>query len=193
MNSLRPGQSRELLLKVALAFIPAAIVGFLTHHYIEEFLFNPTTVALSLIIGGIIIILAERREWRFMSHGIETTSWEQALSVGLFQLLALIPGVSRSGATIIGGMFSGLDRSTATQFSFYLSIPTISAASLYSLLKARDLLSIDDILPLGIGFAVAFVSALVVVRAFVAFTQSHDFSGFGVYRILVGLAILMLI
>jgi undecaprenyl-diphosphatase len=186
-------ESRNLIGKVLLAFMPAAIVGFLFHRLIEEYFFSPTVVAGSLIVGGIIIIIVERRPRHFEVHEINGTRWMQALWVGVAQVLSMIPGVSRAGATIIGGMLVGLDRPASTQFSFYLCIPTMFAASLYSLFKARHLLTIHDALPLAIGFVVAFVSALVVVRAFIHFVQRHDFTGFGYYRILAGLAVLLLL
>jgi undecaprenyl-diphosphatase len=184
-------EPRELLGKVLLAFVPAAMVGFLFHHAIEAHLFSPTVVALSLIAGGIIILVVERRTWHFNVHRIESTGWTQALWVGIAQILSLIPGVSRAGATIIGGMFAGLDRPIATQFSFYLSIPTLFAASLYSLFKARHVLSVSEALPLTVGFVAAFVSALFVVRAFITFVQRHKFTGFGYYRIVAGVVILL--
>ncbi len=189
----REAQARDLIGKVLLAFVPAAAVGFLFHHLIEEHLFSPTVVAGSLIVGGVIIIFVERQRLRFDVHAIDKTSWMQAWWVGVSQVLSLVPGVSRAGSTIIGGMLVGLNRSASTQFSFYLSIPTMFAASLYSLFKARHLLTINDALPLAIGFVAAFVSALIVVRAFITFVQRHDFTGFGYYRILAGLAILLLL
>lgn len=181
---------RALLAKVLLAFVPAAVVGFLFHDLIEEYLFSPTAVAVSLIVGGIIILFVERRRWSFHVERIEAASWMQALAIGGAQILSLIPGVSRAGATIIGGMFAGLDRPTATQFSFYLSIPTMTAASTYSLFKARHLIAADDALLLSVGFVTAFVSALIVVRAFLGFVQRHDFTPFGYYRIAFGLLLL---
>lgn len=183
-------RSRVLIAKVLLAFLPAAVIGFLFHRLIEEHLFSTRVVASSLIVGGVIIILLERRGMRFSVREIGRTSWMQAWWVGVAQVLSMIPGVSRAGSTIIGGMLAGLNRPTATQFSFYLSIPTMCAASLYSLFKARHLLQLHDALPLGIGFVAAFISALIVVRAFITFVQRHTFTGFGYYRILAGLAIL---
>jgi undecaprenyl-diphosphatase len=180
-----------LLGKVALAFVPAAGAGFLFHHAIEEHLFSPTVVAITLIAGGVIIIVLEGRAWRFDVHVIEGTGWTHALWVGMSQMLSLIPGVSRAGATIIGGMLAGMDRPAATQFSFYLSIPTLFAASLYSLFKARHDLAASDALPLAIGFVTSFISALIVVRAFIGFVRSHNFTGFGYYRIVAGLLILL--
>ncbi len=181
--------ARGLMGKVLLAFAPAAAVGFLFHRAIEAYLFTPQVVAATLIVGGGIIIAIERRAWRFAVHAIDRTGWTQAWWVGVAQILSLIPGVSRAGATIIGGMLAGLDRSVATQFSFYLSIPTMFAASLYSLFTARHLLAATDALPLGVGFGVAFVSALLVVRAFMTFVQRHDFTAFGYYRIALGVVI----
>jgi len=185
--------ARVLIGKVLLAFVPAAVVGLLCHRSIETHLFSPRVVAASLIVGGLIIIVVERRPLRFDVMQIEQTRWMQSWWVGLAQVLSLIPGVSRAGATIIGGMLTGLNRPAATQFSFYLSIPTMCAASLYSLFKARHLLSLHDLIPLSVGFVAAFVSALIVVRAFINFVQRHDFSGFGYYRILAGLMVLFLV
>jgi len=187
------GRARMLIGKVLLAFVPAAGVGFLFHHMIEEHLFHPAVVAGTLIAGGIVIIAVERRTWHFRVHTIESTGWMQAFWVGVAQILSLVPGVSRAGSTIIGGMFTGMDRPVATQFSFYLSIPTMFAASLYSLFKARHLLSASDALPLCVGFVAAFISALIVVRAFITFVQRHTFTGFGYYRILAGVAILAML
>ncbi len=183
-------RARDLLGKVALAFVPAAVVGLLFHRLIEDYLFSPTFVAATLIAGGVLIIVIERREWHFSVAAIESTGWLQAFWVGLSQVLSLLPGVSRAGATIFGGMFTGLDRPTSTRFSFYLSIPTLFAASLYSLYKARHLLTAHDAVPLAVGFVSAFVSALLVVRAFITYVQRHDFTGFGYYRILAGAVIL---
>lgn len=184
---------RELIGKVLLAFVPAAAVGLLFHQAIEARLFSPAVVATSLIVGGVVIIGVERHTWRFGVHVIEETGWMHAFWVGVAQVLSLIPGVSRAGATIVGGMLAGLDRPVATQFSFYLSIPTMFAASGYSLFKARHLLSASDVGPLAVGFVAAFVSAWLVVRAFIAFVQRHPLTVFGYYRIAVGLVILALL
>lgn len=185
--------ARDLIGKVLLAFVPAAAAGFLFHHAIEEHLFSPLVVATTLIVGGVIIIAVERRAWRFRTHAIEATTWTEAFWVGVAQILSLIPGVSRAGATIIGGMFTGLDRPVATQFSFYLSIPTLFAASLYSLFKARHELAFGDAEALAVGFIAAFVSALIVVRAFVGFVQHNRFTAFGYYRIAIGIVVLILL
>jgi len=185
--------ARVLAGQVLLAFVPAAVAGFLFHRAIEERLFNLTVVALTLVAGGVFIVLVERRRWRFTVHRIESTRWRDAWWIGVAQVLSLFPGVSRSAATIYGGLFAGMDRPAATQFSFYLSIPTLFAASLYSLFKARHLLSASDALPLAVGFVLSFLSALLVVRAFITFVQRHDFTAFGYYRIAIGVLILLLL
>lgn len=179
--------------QVLLAFVPAAAAGFLFHRAIEEHLFSTTVVAVTLIVGGVFIIVIERRRWRFDVRTIEQTGWRHAMWVGLAQVLSLFPGVSRAAVTILGGMFAGMARPAATQFSFYLSIPTLFAASLYSLFRARHLLTASDALPLAVGFIVSFLSALLVVRAFITFVQRHNFTGFGYYRIIVGVLILLLL
>lgn len=183
--------ARRVVMQIGLAFLPAALAGFLWHRAIETHLFNPRVVAASLIVGGLLIVAVERSAWRFSTLRMEQTTWKQALGIGVAQVLSLIPGVSRAGATIIGAMFAGLDRPVATQFSFYLSIPTMCAAGLYSLVKARDLLGWSDALPFAMGFVASFVSALIVVRVFISFVQRHRFTGFGYYRIVAGVLILL--
>lgn len=185
-----PGRLRTHLF---VAFLPAAIVGFLFHKQITEYLFSPLTVSISLIIGGIIIIYVES----FISvhrqkTEIKTMTMKDALIVGFSQMLSLIPGVSRSGATIIGGMSGGMTRESATEFSFLLSFPIMIAASVYELYKHRDVLSSDMYSILGIGFIVAFISALVVVRWLIGYVRRHNFVGFGIYRIIFGTLILIL-
>lgn len=186
-----PGADRDLMGKVLLAFIPAAIIGLLAGSTIQAYLFNVTTVGTALIVGGVVILVVERWHWAFTAARVEDVAWRQALYIGLAQVTAMIPGVSRAGATIIGGVLAGLDRPTATQFSFYLAIPTMVAASSYSLLKSLDELSRADIVPFAVGFVVSFVTAMVVVRAFLGYVRHHDFRVFGYYRIVAGAAILL--
>ncbi len=181
--------ARMMIAKVLLAFVPAAGVGFLFHKAIEEHLFSPLVVAITLVVGGLIILFVERQRLKFEVQTMEAMGWRHAIWVGVAQVLSLIPGVSRAGATIIGGMLAGMNRPSATQFSFYLSLPTMFAASFYSLFKARHLLTATDALPFAVGFVAAFISALLVVRAFINFVQRHDFSGFGYYRIAAGVVI----
>jgi len=191
-DSPHDADARGMLGKVLLAFLPAAAVGFLLHKPIEQFLFSPTFVAVTLILGGILLIVLERRPWTFTVTRIEQAGWTQAVWIGVAQVLSLLPGVSRAAATIVGAMAVGLDRPAATQFSFYLSIPTLCAASLYSLFKARHEIVAADAWALLVGLVVAFFSALLVVRGFIGFVQRHTFTAFGYYRIAVGLLILLL-
>jgi undecaprenyl-diphosphatase len=184
--------ARDLMGKVLLAFVPAAVVGVLLHDAIEEHLFHPRTVALALIAGGVVILLIERGQRVPEVHRLEATGWRHAWWIGVAQVASLFPGVSRAGATIIGGLLAGLDRPAATQFSFYLSIPTMFAASGFALLKNLDKFTAADALPLAIGFGTAFASALIVVRVFIAYVQRHDFKAFGYYRIVLGLVVLAL-
>lgn len=184
--------ARDLFLKVGLAFLPAAVAGLLCHGFIEEHLFSVATVAATLVAGGLVILAVERGPDRGGIDRIERISWRQALWIGLAQTLSLIPGVSRAGATIIGGMLAGLSRPVATQFSFYLAIPTLGAASLYALAKGLRSLAPDDAAPLAVGFAAAFVSALLVIRFFIGFVRSHDFRPFGYYRIALGAVLALL-
>jgi undecaprenyl-diphosphatase len=182
--------ARNLAVKVLIAFTPAAVVGLLFHDFIEENLFSVPTVAAALIAGGAVILLVERRPRPFAVSSIEDTRWSDAWWVGAAQVVSLFPGVSRAGATIIGGMLAGLNRPVATQFSFYLALPTMTAASLFSLVKALPDLRTDDALALAIGFLSAFGSALLVIRWFIGFVQTHDFRLFGYYRILAGVVLL---
>lgn len=183
--------ARGLILKVALAFLPAAAVGFLFHELIEHYLFSPANVAAALIVGGFIILAVERRTRAPAVTSLEGTRWSDAWWIGIAQIASLYPGVSRAGATIIGGMLAGLSRRAATEFSFYLALPTLIAASLYSLAKSLPALSAVDIPPFSVGLLAAFASALLVIRSFLAYVQSHDFRAFGYYRIAAGVVVLL--
>ncbi len=189
----RDASARVLVVKVGIAFLPAALLGLVAHHAIEEHLFSPRSVAVALVVGGIVILLVERMSLRPRVDQIERTTWGEAVGVGVAQMLSLIPGVSRAGATIIGGMLVGLSRPVATQFSFYLALPTVSAASLFSLAKGWKLLGPGDVLPLAVGFVAAYVSALIVIRSFLAYVRTHDFRVFGWYRIAVGVVVYALL
>ena len=185
-----PGRLRTHLF---IAFLPVAIVGFFLHSTITKYLFSPLTVSISFIIGGIIIVYVES----FISvhrqkTEIKTMTMKDTLIVGFSQVLSLIPGVSRSGATIIGGMSGGMTRSAATEFSFLLSFPVMIAATVYDLFKHRDVLNSDMYATIGIGFLVAFITALVVVRWLIKYVRSHSFTGFGIYRIVFGGIVLIL-
>ncbi len=187
---LNVAQARRFAAGVILAFIPAAVVGFLLHDKIEELLFNPKTVAAALVVGGVGIIAIERLHLRSATETMEKMSLRQALGVGIAQCFSLIPGMSRSASTIMGGLVVGLSHAAAAEFSFFLAIPTISAATLYSLLKRIHLLNRDDVLIFAIGFLVSLVTAWLVIAAFMSFIKKHSFESFGWYRIVLGFAIL---
>ncbi len=190
LGVIRPGPQRTLFVGVAIAFIPAVILGLILGSTIKAVLFHPVPVALAFIFGGLLILWAEKRSHTVVAETLDGITLQQAFVVGLAQCLALIPGISRSGATIIGGLFLGLSRTAATEFSFFLGIPTLAGAALYSLYKARDQLSGSDIEIFAVGLAVSFLSALVVIRALLHFISKHSFVVFAWYRIGFGLLVL---
>src|SRR5262245_15467897 len=182
----------QLYRNLIVAFIPAAVLGLLFSKYIKGVLFHAVPVALAFIIGGIVILLVESK--KSSNIRVETTAamtWVDALKVGIAQCFALIPGTSRSGATIIGGMLFGLSRKAATEFSFFLAVPTLIAAGLYDLWKHRDLLSAADTPIFGVGSVVSFISAFVVIRWLIRYVATHDFKPFAWYRIAFGLVVLL--
>ena len=175
------------------AFLPAALVGLAFQKQIKAYLFNPTSVAIALAVGGLVIFAVER--WyrgqqapRVMS--MYDMTWKDALKVGIAQCFSLIPGTSRSGATIMGGMLFGLSRAVATEFSFFLAIPVMFAATGYELVKNRALLSAGDLQAIAVGFVVSFVFALIAVKALIRYVASHDFRAFAWYRIALGVVVL---
>lgn len=182
---------RRFWLNIVLAFVPAAAVGLLLGDYIERVLFSPQVVAVWLIVGGVVLWVVEAIPRQPVTHEASRITVRQALIVGLAQLTALVPGVSRSGATIVGGMLSGLDRPAATGFSFYLAIPTLGAATLYSLVKDFGAVTGGGLLDLTIGMGVSFITALVAMGWLLRYIAKHDFRGFAVYRIVAGIAILL--
>jgi undecaprenyl-diphosphatase len=183
--------SRRLAINLIVAFMPAAVLGLLFIKQIKFYLFNPMVVASALIIGGVLILWAERRKHVIRANSVDDITWKDALKVGFAQALAMIPGTSRSGATIIGGLFFGLSRKTAAEFSFFLAIPTMFAATAYDVLKNRDLFSADDIGIFAVGSAASFVSALLAVRGLIRFISRHDFTVFAWYRIVFGMLVLL--
>jgi undecaprenyl-diphosphatase len=183
---------RVFVAGVALAFLPAAIVGFVAHGAIKAYLFTPKTVALALIAGGVAILLIEARPGAAGVTDLEAVGPRTALWVGLAQCLALFPGVSRAGATIMGGLVVGMDRKTASEFSFFLALPTMFAATLYDAYKNRALLAEENAMWLVLGLAAAFVTALAVIALFLAFIKRHTFRVFAYYRIVFGLVVLAL-
>lgn len=181
-------QSFEIYLKLAMAFIPAAIVGFLAYDMIKSILFNPLIVSISLVIGGIIIIFIDGHVTQKKSHvqDLEKISYKNAFYIGLIQCFSMIPGVSRAAATIIGGVFNGLDKKQATEFSFLLAVPVMFAATGYDLLKTPVEFSRYDILLLTVGLIGAFLCALLAVKLFLKIVQNYGFKYFGYYRIVIG-------
>jgi undecaprenyl-diphosphatase len=182
----------QLYRNLIVAFIPAAVLGLLFSKYIKGYLFHAVPVALAFIVGGIIILLVERNPRAH--HRVESTgamTWLDALKVGFAQCFALIPGTSRSGATIIGGMLFGLSRKAATEFSFFLAVPTLVAAGAYDLFKNRALFSVNDAPMFAVGSVTAFISAFVVVRWLIRYVATHDFKPFAWYRIAFGLVVLL--
>lgn len=187
-----PVQQR-FAMNLFVAFLPAAIVGLAFQKQIKAYLFNPVSVAMALIIGALVIFLVER--W-YKRHGaprvtsVDEMTWKDALKVGVAQVFSLIPGTSRSGATIMGGMMFGLSRQVATEFSFFLAVPIMFAATGYQIVKYRDLLSGEDLAPFAVGFVVSFVFALIAVKALIRYVASHDFKAFAWYRIALGIVVL---
>jgi undecaprenyl-diphosphatase len=184
--------SRQLLLNLAIAFLPAAIVGFLLHDWIKTYLFRVPVVAAALIVGGVAILLIERWRPRERVADADRVPPKIALGIGLAQVLSLVPGTSRSGATILGGYALGLSRRAATEFSFFLAIPVMFAATLYDLLKSAGSLTAADAPGFAVGFVVSFLSALVVVNGFLRYVSRHSFTAFAWYRIGFGALLLLL-
>lgn len=184
--------TQRFWLNIVLAFIPAAVVGFLFRRQIKEVLFNPSVIGLALIVGGIVFLIVERQQRQSKTHALEEITTRQAVLIGLAQLTALVPGVSRSGASIIGAMLLGLNRPTATAFSFYLSIPTLGLATIYEMVSAlRDGEIAVSYLPYFIvGAVVAFGVAYASIVWLLRFVASNNFRIFGYYRIVAGLIIL---
>lgn len=185
--------SRRFAVAVVLAVLPAAFVGVFAHDFIKAVLFSPWVVSVALIVGGVILLWVEPRVGNARVFEVEDFSPVLALKIGLFQVLSMIPGVSRAGATIVGALLVGVDRRAAAEFSFFLAIPTMIGASALDLYKSRALLTADDAQLIAIGFVAAFLSALVVVRTFVGFVGRHGFAVFGWYRIVIGTLMLILL
>ncbi len=174
-----------------IGFLPAAVLGLMFHASIKALLFNPITVAVALIVGGLIILYVEKRAYHPRINSVDEMRWPDALKVGFAQALAMIPGTSRSGATIMGGLVFGLSRKTATEFSFFLAIPTMFAATAYDLYKNWALLSMADLPVFAVGFITSFIAAMWAVRAFIRFISNHTFVVFAWYRIIFGVVVLL--
>src|SRR5574341_14127 len=173
------------------AFIPAAVLGLAFGSMIKRHLFHAVPVAIAFIVGALIIFWVERRSRVARVESMQEMTWRDALKVGIAQCFALIPGTSRSGATIIGGMLFGLSRKAATEFSFFLAVPTLVAAGGYDFLKHRALFSAEHLAPLAVALVVSFVSAFVVIRWLIRYVATHDFRPFAWYRIAFGLVVLL--
>ena len=184
-------RAQRFVLNVAIAFVPAVVLGLLFGKAVKAHLFTPVVVASTFIIGGFIILWAERRTTTVRVAEVDDMTPMDALKVGLAQCLALVPGTSRSGATIIGGMLFGLSRKAATDFSFFLAMPTLIGAGAYSLYKERALLSSADIPLFGVGLLFSFISAWLCVRWLLRYISTHNFVPFAWYRIVFGVVVLV--
>jgi undecaprenyl-diphosphatase len=183
--------AQRFVANVAVAFVPAAVLGLAFAKHIKAALFKPVPVAIAFIVGAFVILWAERRDHRERVASVDDMTWRDALKVGIAQCFALIPGTSRSGATIIGGMLFGLSRRAATEFSFFLAVPTLIAAGAYDFWKSRALFSTGDLEVLAVGLATAFVSAFLCIRWLLRYIVSHDFTVFAWYRIAFGVIVLL--
>lgn len=182
-------RARRLLVNLAVAFLPAAVVGLALHSFIKQHLFSPTVVAGSMLVGGFLILLVERWKPRVVVPEVDDLPMGTAFGIGAAQCLSLVPGTSRSAATILGAYALGCSRVAATEFSFFLAVPVLVAASGLDLWKARHILTLADAPFFLLGFAMAFLSAIVVVRGFVRYVAHRSFTWFAVYRILAGIAL----
>lgn len=183
----------KIYIKLLIAFIPTGVIGLLAYSTIKMYLFTPAVVAISLIIGGVVLIVLDKMIERRKScyEDVHDISNKNAVAIGLFQCLAMIPGTSRSAATIIGGLLNGFDKKQAAEFSFLLAVPTMIAASGYDLLKSYETITQDNLISLGTGFIVAFISAWFAVKLFVKAIEKYGFRYFGYYRILIGVLFLL--
>ena len=187
----RDSAQQKFAAMLFIGFLPAAILGVMFHSTIKAVLFNPLTVATALIVGGLIILYVEKRAYHPRINSVDDMRWPDALKVGFAQAIAMIPGTSRSGATIMGGVIFGLSRKTATEFSFFLAIPTMFAATIYDLYKNWALLRVEDIPVFAVGFVAAFIAAMWAVKSFIRFISNHTFVVFAWYRIVFGVIVLL--
>ena len=186
----RERTAQRFTANLLIGFMPAVVLGVLFADLIHEYLFNPITVAAALVVGGVIMLWAERREHRIEVDHVDEMNWSHALKIGFVQCIAMIPGTSRSGSTIIGGLLFGLSRKAATEFSFFLAMPTMVGAAVYSGYKYRELFQPSDFMVFAIGFVVSFIFAMIAVRGLLKFIANHSYAVFAWYRIVFGLIIL---
>ncbi len=191
--SMRSHPNLWFLLGLGIAFLPAAILGLLAHGWIKSYLFTPQTVAATSILGGIIILIVEATKRTSHAMSLDQVSTVHAFWIGLAQCASLIPGMSRSGSTIIGGLLAGLDRKVATEYSFFLALPTIIAATIYETWKAQGTFTDHDFLALGLGMFVSFLVAWAVIAAFLTYVQRHTLRVFAYYRIILGILVILII
>lgn len=182
--------AQRFTVNLLIAFFPAVVLGVAFADYIHHYLFNPITVAVALVVSGVIMLWAERRQHVIQAESVDEMNWKHALKVGCCQCLALIPGTSRSGATIIGGLLFGLSRKAATEFSFFLAMPTMVGAAVYSGYKYRDIFQPADLPVFAVGFVTSFIFAMIAVRGLLKFIANHSYAAFAWYRIVFGLLIL---
>jgi len=190
-STLHTRESQHFVANLFIAFLPAALLGFIFIKTIKLYLFHPVPVACAFIVGAFLILWAERRKHTVTVQLVSDMTWRDALKVGCAQALALIPGTSRSGATIIGGLLFGFSRQAAAEFSFFLAIPTMFVATFYEVFKHRAMFRADDVDIFLVGFVAAFISGMFTVRGLLHYIQRHDFAAFAWYRIAFGLFILI--
>lgn len=188
-------QGMTIYYKLAAAFVPTGILGFFAYKTIKSLLFNPLVVSVSLIVGGVVLIVVDKWvENRTSNHrDLEEIPWKNAIAIGFLQSISMIPGVSRAAATIIGGVLNGFDKKQAMEFSFLLALPTMAAATAYDLLKSASSIQSEEVMALSLGLAIAFISAFFAVKGFVKYVERFGFRHFGYYRILIGLLFLLFI
>ncbi|TXI30310.1 MAG: undecaprenyl-diphosphate phosphatase [Aquipseudomonas alcaligenes] len=189
-NVPRQPEAQRFTANLLIAFLPAVVIGVAFADLIHEYLFNAITVAAALIIGGLVMLWAERRQHEVTVEEVDDMTWKEALKIGFAQCLAMIPGTSRSASTIIGGLLFGLSRRAATEFSFFLAMPTMVGAAVYSGYKYRELFQPGDLPVFALGFVVSFIFAMIAVRALLKFIANHSYAVFAWYRIGFGLLIL---
>jgi undecaprenyl-diphosphatase len=192
-SSMRNHPNVWFLLGLGIAFLPAAILGLLAHGWIKAHLFTPLTVALTSILGGIIILIVEATKRTTQAKSLDQVSAVHAFWIGLAQCASLIPGMSRSGSTIIGGLLAGLDRKVATEYSFFLALPTIIAATVYETWKARGAFTDQDYMALGLGMLISFLVAWAVIAVFLTYVQRHTLRVFAYYRIILGIVVMLVV
>ncbi|WP_213881398.1 undecaprenyl-diphosphate phosphatase [Pseudomonas sp. dw_358] len=182
--------AQRFTVNLLIAFLPAVVLGVIFADKIHEYLFNPITVAIALVLGGFVMLWAEKRQHTIRVEHVDDMRWHDALKIGCAQCLAMIPGTSRSGSTIIGGLIFGLSRKAATEFSFFLAMPTMVGAAVYSGYKYKDAFKMADLPIIAIGFVTAFIFAMIAVRSLLKFIANHSYAVFAWYRIVFGLVIL---